>query len=169
MMTAVMPGFVFLRRPSGGDVGAPFYSTAPLSPSSHPYETPVAPPSRRYVSGVLSVWLEVLSGVRPTSFLARGPFHSRIAGYTQELRALNAYNVSAQLKSFHLQDPMGSAKGYKQEVRFCATILFQDRVRAVAGTFSLRRIALPTPLHEVRGNKGFRRADQWRLETLHLI
>lgn len=168
-MTTTMPGFVILRRPSAPATPDGLEEDFPEDVLSTTSQRAVCPPTTRHAGTVLAIWLEVVAGRRPMSVLNKGPYHSRILDFTDDLREQYGPHVMAHLKSLHIQEPISSAKGYRKEVRFCATILLADKVRALAGSFCLRRVAVPTPLQKVRIKRGSRRTDQWRLETLHLI
>ncbi|GEM_PF-5726311 len=184
-----LSGFVYLHKPSGGAVTAlstggaatarPSGDTAPVVPSGGAPAAPdpmiteaasapaVAPPlsdsnvlptpaPRPIVGRLLIFWLEALAGRRTLKTLQRAPFTPLALADLERTIAREQGTLTASgIKSLHIQPGAG------RRTRFCASVAFGTRVRAVVGTLSWRRL-------DPRMRKP-QRTHAWHVEVIQII
>lgn len=173
-MTTVLPGYNFLRRPTPAPPpkGSPNqHIDTPGSedkPAAECTDEQFPAPSRIQAAMMVTLWLEVVVGLRQISVLEKGAFHRRVINHASLLSRTIKAGAPARVKSMHIQRPLSSIGSHRREVRYCATILLGGRVRAVAGTFRLEKVQERVPLDEFR-LKRKSQGSRWLLETLRLI
>lgn len=166
MALHALPGYIYLKRPSGRA-----FSPAELLPAPERVQvsntppaaiSPSAPP-REVLGRLLVMWLEAVDGRRSPRSLKNGPFHpDLLAQLGKHQRLAHAKGpgqgsvVASKIKTLHIQKSSGPT------VRFCAAAVIGGRVRAIAGTMRMGRVPR-------RNGSPPANVNQWRMETLQII
>lgn len=132
---------------------------APLADSINPdtsiADTLEAAP-RPVVGRLLTFWLEALAGRRSLKTLQRAPFTPMaLADLERTIAREHGILTASGIKSLHIQPGAG------RRTRFCASVAFGTRVRAVVGTLSWRRL-------DPRMRKP-QRTHAWHVEVIQII
>lgn len=150
--TAGDPGFVFLRRPSGGDRPATSFllDATPSTPSPTTRSKRAGlgrtvaqpPPSPAALGHAVTRWLEAREGLRPPRSMRRGPYAPMVIEALVHVTPPAA--LGARVLALHTQPP-----------RALAAVLYDGIYRK--GNAWKRR------------QPGEMRAGAWRFETMRLI
>lgn len=167
--TAGDPGFVFLRRPSGGDRPATSFlldaTPSTPSPTTRSKQARLGrtvaqpPPSPAALGHAVTRWLEAREGLRPPRSIRRGPYAPMVIEALVHVTPPAA--LGARVLALHTQPPRSG------EIRMCASVLFDGRVRALAAVLydGIYRKGNAWK----RRQPGEMRAGAWRFETMRLI
>ncbi len=132
----------------------------PKSPAATPPAEPSTPcvgAPYPVVGRLLTFWLEALAGRRSVKSLQRAPFTPLALADLERTVARERGTMAASgIKSLHIQPGGGDRR-----TRFCASVVFGNRVRAVVGTLSWRRL-------DPRIRKP-QRTHAWHVEVIQVI
>ena len=146
------------------DPSHPPAASSPIANTSSPpphAKAPLAgiPPEgapRDIVGRLLIFWLEALSGRRSIKNLQRAPFTpAALAELERTIKREQGNLPASRIQSLHIQPSTG------RRTRFCASVAFGVRVRAVVGTLSWRRL-------DPRIRKP-QRTHAWHVEVIQMI
>lgn len=160
-----LTGYVYLQKPvptravandrKHTTTATPTPSADSLAPVPSVADTPEVAP-RPIVGRLLTFWLEALAGRRSLKTLRRAPFTPMALADLERTIAREKGNLTASgIKSLHIQPGAG------RRTRFCASVAFGARVRAVVGTLSWRRL-------DPRIRKP-QRTHAWHVEVIQVI
>ena len=130
--------------------------TVPPPQEIAPTDPPEAAAPRATVGRLLIFWLETLSGRRAIKTLQRAPFTpAALAELERTIKREQGNLPASKIQSLHIQPSAG------HRTRFCASVAFGARVRAVVGTLSWRRL-------NARMRKP-QRTHAWHVEVIQMI